>query len=250
MSYAARRSNLAKPRTSVPHVCLLSPRSSVTPSCRRSWSQPSGGIQGPLWSTLESPVLFQSGCTAWHWGSLWRQAGPLSCGIRALSCSVWDLVSWPGIEPRPPAPRVLANGLPEKSPKSPFQSHLTRRPWHTWAQRTTEWTSIRKEEALFPPKPSLSPGLHEAPQSRTFFFAYPMLSTLPDSIQSSLILHFSTNPLHLLIQDRCFLMPLIRIKPQFCQHLQLRSGEMHSNEVFCSAKQYYGFIWNYFPATS
>ena len=27
----------------------------------------------------------------------------LTCGMRALSCGMWDLVSWPGIKPGPPA---------------------------------------------------------------------------------------------------------------------------------------------------
>ena len=26
-----------------------------------------------------------------------------SCGMQTLSCGMWDLVSWPGIKPRPPA---------------------------------------------------------------------------------------------------------------------------------------------------
>ena len=29
--------------------------------------------------------------------------GSFSWGMRAFSCSMWDLVPWPGIEPRPPA---------------------------------------------------------------------------------------------------------------------------------------------------
>ena len=29
--------------------------------------------------------------------------GIFSCSIQTLSCSMWDLVPWPGIEPRPPA---------------------------------------------------------------------------------------------------------------------------------------------------
>ena len=42
-----------------------------------------------------------------------------------------------------------------------------------------------------PTKPSLWSVFTQALQSRTFFFAYPMLSTLPDSVQSSLILPIS-----------------------------------------------------------
>ena len=29
--------------------------------------------------------------------------GIFSCGMQTLSCGMWDLVPWPGIEPRPPA---------------------------------------------------------------------------------------------------------------------------------------------------
>ena len=36
-------------------------------------------------------------------GSLVEACGIFSCGMRTLSCSVWDLVPWPGIEPGPPA---------------------------------------------------------------------------------------------------------------------------------------------------
>ena len=32
----------------------------------------------------------------------------LSCGIRDLSCGIWNLVPWPGIKPRPPALGVLS----------------------------------------------------------------------------------------------------------------------------------------------
>ena len=79
VSCAARRSNLARPRTSVPHVCLLSPQSSATPSWR-SWSQPSGGIQGPPWSAPESPAWFFS---------VWLHS--LSCGTGDLGDVRQDL---------------------------------------------------------------------------------------------------------------------------------------------------------------
>ena len=42
-----------------------------------------------------------------------------SRGTRTLSCSVWDLVPWPGMEPTPLhwVHGVLATGLPGKSPE-------------------------------------------------------------------------------------------------------------------------------------
>ena len=45
-------------------------------------------------------------------------APDLSCGTQDLCCSMWYLVSWPRIEPRPPAweLRVLATEPPGKSP--------------------------------------------------------------------------------------------------------------------------------------
>ena len=43
--------------------------------------------------------------------------GIFSCGMWALSCSMWDLVPWPGVEPRPLHWEcgVLATGPPGKS---------------------------------------------------------------------------------------------------------------------------------------
>ena len=61
-----------------------------------------------------------------HW-SQWRHSGLsifitgcgiFSCGMWTLGWSMWDLVPWPGIEPRPPALGecgVLATGPPEES---------------------------------------------------------------------------------------------------------------------------------------
>ena len=39
----------------------------------------------------------------------------LSCGMQTLSCGVWDLVSWPGVEPRPPT--LGAQSLSHWSPR-------------------------------------------------------------------------------------------------------------------------------------
>ena len=38
-----------------------------------------------------------------------------SCGMQTLSCSMWYLVSWPGVDPGFPALGVLARGPPGKS---------------------------------------------------------------------------------------------------------------------------------------
>ena len=34
---------------------------------------------------------------------IYLAAPGLSCSMQTLSCSIWDLVPWPGIEPGPPA---------------------------------------------------------------------------------------------------------------------------------------------------
>ena len=39
----------------------------------------------------------------WHMESLVSAYGIFSCGMQTLSCSIWDLVPWPGSEPGPPA---------------------------------------------------------------------------------------------------------------------------------------------------
>ena len=41
-----------------------------------------------------------------------------SCGMETLSCSMWYLVPWPGVDPDFPALGVLAHGPPGKSPLS------------------------------------------------------------------------------------------------------------------------------------
>ena len=40
-----------------------------------------------------------------------------SCGMRTISCNIWNLAPPPGIEPRPPAVErgILARGPPGKS---------------------------------------------------------------------------------------------------------------------------------------
>ena len=45
-------------------------------------------------------------CGTWNLPSLLRHVGSFSCGTWTLSCGMWDLVSWPGTKPRPPALRV------------------------------------------------------------------------------------------------------------------------------------------------
>ena len=46
-----------------------------------------------------------SRCQLWHtWSPVFVAVyGSFSCGIRTFSCSMWDLVTWPGIKPGPPA---------------------------------------------------------------------------------------------------------------------------------------------------
>ena len=48
--------------------------------------------------------------------------GIFSCGLQTLSCLRWDLVPWPGSEPRPPAlgAQSLTTGAPGKSPPCCF----------------------------------------------------------------------------------------------------------------------------------
>ena len=82
--------------------------------------------------------------------------GLLSCGIRTLSCAcMWDLVPWPGIEPRPPAlgARSLIHCATRKVPTlflgfpetlwhpsaSLLQPYLVSLPWRT-ALRQIAWS--------------------------------------------------------------------------------------------------------------
>ena len=45
-----------------------------------------------------------------------------SCGMQTLSCGLWDLVSWPGIEPGPPAlgPQGLSHWTTREVPTRMF----------------------------------------------------------------------------------------------------------------------------------
>ena len=49
----------------------------------------------------------------------------LSCGKQTLGCGMWDLVSWPGIEPRPSAlgARILSHWTTREVPNSFYKQH-------------------------------------------------------------------------------------------------------------------------------
>ena len=51
------------------------------------------------WDGKDSEMADQV-CMGWV---LVVACGIFSCGTQTLSCSMWNLVPWPGIKPRPPA---------------------------------------------------------------------------------------------------------------------------------------------------
>ena len=48
-------------------------------------------------------VVLGLSCGTQDFPSLWQHIESLNCGSRTLSCGMWALVPWPGIEPWPPA---------------------------------------------------------------------------------------------------------------------------------------------------
>ena len=63
------------------------------------------------------------------WSLLWHE-GPLSRGMQSLSCGMWDLVSWPGIETGSPALGVRS------------LSHWTTREVPLWNFSLERWKKI------------------------------------------------------------------------------------------------------------
>ena len=78
------------------------------PSLYQSWNQPFS--KDPWFLLMRNDFLkylfISFGCTRSQLrlaGSLVAACGLLCCGMRTLSWGMWDLVPWPGVEPRPPA---------------------------------------------------------------------------------------------------------------------------------------------------
>ena len=59
--------------------------------------------------------IYLSGCIVAPCGIFIAVCRVFSYRMQTLSCSLWDLVPWPGMEPSPLVQRVLATGSPEKS---------------------------------------------------------------------------------------------------------------------------------------
>ena len=64
---------------------------------------------GLSWGTQALQILLQ------HVGSSVAAFEIFSCSMRTLSCSLWDLAPWPGIDPGPPTLEVPSPGPPGKS---------------------------------------------------------------------------------------------------------------------------------------
>ena len=75
------------------------------------------------------------------WSLLWHEGSfSFSCGVKILSCSMWDLVLWPGIKPRPPS--LGAWSLSHRTTSEVLTSVLIRgRPGEIWdREEKTIWS--------------------------------------------------------------------------------------------------------------
>ena len=71
------------------------------------------------------------------WSSIFVVAcGIFSCYMQILSCRMWDLVPWPGIEPKPPALGAwsLSPWTTREVPLWAFLSAIVRSDWLTYIQ--------------------------------------------------------------------------------------------------------------------
>ena len=73
------------------------------------------------------------------WSSFWY-AGCFSCDLWILSCGMWDLVSWPGIEPGPPT--LGAQSLSHWTTRKVSLSNLYAFYFFSWWLRMANTSSI------------------------------------------------------------------------------------------------------------
>ena len=110
----------------VTHPFLVWSRGGVQGQEGRGWMWSEGlSVNGTPGLCMQDPLafwyaLFSFGC----FGSWLKHVAPLVCGMWALSCCMWHLVPWPGIETR-----SLALGAPSLS---------------HWATREVPWYVLLK----------------------------------------------------------------------------------------------------------